>query len=132
VPFSSRKRAAKACCGGSQAIVSTYRDFDSGALYVTLRRADGDITLLVGGELADQIEALLIRRKRRRQQTVLTLVYGPTTFSVPSQSKHAKPTGHRARRQPPLLSNAYDLLPPYPQPYPAIGDTGAQKAYTRR
>lgn len=66
--------------------VSTYRDFDSGALYVTLRRADGDITLLVGGELADQIEALLIRRKQRRQQTVLTLVYDPSTFAVVSFS----------------------------------------------
>lgn len=64
--------------------VATYRDFESGALYVTLHRADGNITLLVGSELADQIEALLVRRKRRGQQIVLTLVYDPTTFAVVS------------------------------------------------
>lgn len=64
--------------------VATYRNLESGALYVTLRRTDGDITLLVGGELADQIEVLLIQRKRRRQQTVLTLVYDPTTFAIVS------------------------------------------------
>lgn len=67
-------------------VVSTYRDFDSGALFVTLRRNDGDITLQVGGELADQIEALLIARKRRQEQTTLTLVYDPDTYAISSFS----------------------------------------------
>jgi hypothetical protein len=62
--------------------VSAYRDFESSALYVTLRLQTGDITLLVGGELADQIEALLVARRQRQQQTTLTLVYDPDTYAI--------------------------------------------------
>lgn len=67
-------------------VVSTYRDFESDALYVTLRRPNGDITLEVSGELADQIEALTIRRKNAGRQTTLTLVYDPYTFAITSFS----------------------------------------------
>lgn len=67
-------------------VVSTLRDYDSGALFITLRRDDGDITLQVGGELSMEIERLLITRKQRKQATTLTLVYDPDTFAVTSYS----------------------------------------------
>lgn len=67
-------------------VTSTYRDFDSGALYVNLQLDSGQISLQVGDPLAAEIEGLLINRKRRGQQTTMTLVYDPQTYAIISYS----------------------------------------------
>lgn len=67
-------------------VTSTYRNFDSGALYVNLRLDSGEISLQVGDPLADEIERVLINRKRRGQQTTMTLEYDPQTYAITSYS----------------------------------------------
>lgn len=67
-------------------VTSTYRDFDSGVLYVNLQLSSGQISLQVGDPLAAEIEGVLIRRKQRGQQTTMTLVYDPQTFAITSYS----------------------------------------------
>jgi len=61
---------------------STYRDYTDMALYVTLQLPDSTITLEVRGDLADQIETVLIARKRRQETTTLTLEYTPATGEI--------------------------------------------------
>jgi hypothetical protein len=67
-------------------VLSTFRNFDTGALYVKLRLDSGETDLEVSGELSVQIETLLIARKRRGEATTLTLVYDPATYEIISFS----------------------------------------------
>ncbi|WP_322489295.1 hypothetical protein [Chloroflexus sp.] len=68
-------------------VLSTFRNFENDALYVTLRLPDNEeIRLEVNGELSVQIETLLIARKQRGESTTLTLVYDPGTYEITSFS----------------------------------------------
>lgn len=68
-------------------VVSTFRNFETEALYIRLRLANNEeIDLEVSGDLAVQIELLLLARKRRGETTTLTLVYDPTTYEIISFS----------------------------------------------
>lgn len=59
-----------------------HRRFDDGALMVTLQLGGGPITLLVFGDLADQIEVVLVARRGRGETGALTLEYDPATGVV--------------------------------------------------
>lgn len=67
-------------------VLSTFRNFETDALYVKLRLDTGEIELEVSGDLSVQIETLLIARKRRGETTTLTLVYDPGTYEITSFS----------------------------------------------
>lgn len=59
-----------------------HRRFDDGALIITLQLSGGPITLLVFGDLADQVEVALVARRGRGEAGALTLEYDPATGEV--------------------------------------------------
>ena len=66
-------------------VTGTVRNFnrgDDGSLSVTIERSAGTLTLLIYGEVADQLELVIFQRRQRKQATIVSLQYEPTSGRV--------------------------------------------------